>query len=690
MKQDIFYQILPILFCLVLLIIKPFSTVAQIPTDDLILHLPLNGNTNDSSGENNHGTSIGSLIPVMDRFKNETGAYSFNGSDNYISIQSSASLESPVNAISFALWVKITDWHNSFSVFLSKPNGNISQYDFYTDLGGNIYGPNRATCTLSNDKTKLELNKWYFLSLSWNGDTATYYIDGEKVGENTRCVNTLPVNNFPLEIGRDTPGDHEYFYGVMDDLRIYNRALNEEEMQLLYNEGETIPVAPINLSAKTVSNSEIELVWKDQSFNESNFILERTNAATLSKVEIPIQRNTTIYKDTSLNSNTTYEYRVKAINGNDESTFSELTSATTLKEIDLETGLVAYYPFDDTPNDQSGNNRNGQITGNLQSTRDRSGNINSAYSFDGSSYLTIPFDQPFVFKDFTYSVWVQTDFPERGWQTILTTNDNENQYLSTRQSQAAIWGRCGNDNRHGTITSDWHHLVWSVRDDTYFIYIDGVKVGTNSSCNDSVIVQNLYIGAENDGKYPFYGAIDEVQIYNRALNPIEISALYDKGGYEQLDAGLTSFNLEDFSILEEGEHPVQVVIKNFGETPLTNATIHWKVNGVEQDPEPWQGALNSQEADTVSLNHFYFTAGKTYRIEAYVSNPNGQTDNNPLNDSDSLKRIFVNPAKPHYALEFDGEDDYVAINSIAPLLLTSRISHWSFGLEQSQKTDRLF
>ena len=57
---------------------------------------------------------------------------------------------------------------------------------------------------------------------------------------------------------------------------------------------------------------------------------------------------------------------------------------------DLTNGLVAYYPFDGSANDASGNGNNGIAYG-VVPTADRSGNPNSAYHFDGNAFISIPY-----------------------------------------------------------------------------------------------------------------------------------------------------------------------------------------------------------------------------------------------------------------------------------------------------------
>src|ERR1700721_3520704 len=75
---------------------------------------------------------------------------------------------------------------------------------------------------------------------------------------------------------------------------------------------------------------------------------------------------------------------------------------------DLNTGLVAYYPFNGNANDASGNGNNGNVAG-ATLTADRFGNPNSAYSFNGkSNYIRVPnSDSLQLTNDFTLTAWIK-------------------------------------------------------------------------------------------------------------------------------------------------------------------------------------------------------------------------------------------------------------------------------------------
>jgi regulation of enolase protein 1 (concanavalin A-like superfamily) len=93
--------------------------------------------------------------------------------------------------------------------------------------------------------------------------------------------------------------------------------------------GGTVPLAPGNLSANPWSNSQVELVWSDNSTNETGFVIERSTASAGPFAAVTTAAaNTRRFVDSGLTSLTTYWYRVHAVNAAGASTDSNVANAT--------------------------------------------------------------------------------------------------------------------------------------------------------------------------------------------------------------------------------------------------------------------------------------------------------------------------------------------------------------------------
>ena len=123
------------------------------------------------------------------------------------------------------------------------------------------------------------------------------------------------------------------------------RAYNDAGYSSYSNEAEavtaTIPSAPTDLKAETVTASEIKLTWRDRSDNETGFKIERKRGDGRFEEIDTVRANVTSYSDTGLAENTKYTYRVRAYNAAGNSSYSNEASATTGRLPSAPTNLKA-------------------------------------------------------------------------------------------------------------------------------------------------------------------------------------------------------------------------------------------------------------------------------------------------------------------------------------------------------------
>lgn len=200
---------------------------------------PFNGNANDESGNGNHGTVMGAEL-TTDRFGNENSAYYFDGLASYITIPSSSSLESPTSHLSMTAWVNASGMSlvgDSFAPILTKGNSgsNVFMYRFFLYSNGTWFsaGINSWSANVSG-AGGIALDEWLMLSAVFDSTTAYLYLNDSLVHTQLYLTN-ITNNTMPLEIGRDMPGYTEIFYGKIDDVWIWSRALHSSEIDSLYN-----------------------------------------------------------------------------------------------------------------------------------------------------------------------------------------------------------------------------------------------------------------------------------------------------------------------------------------------------------------------------------------------------------------------------------------------------------------------
>ena len=85
---------------------------------------------------------------------------------------------------------------------------------------------------------------------------------------------------------------------------------------------------------------------------------------------------------------------------------------------------------------------------------------------------------------------------------------------------------------------------------------------------------------------------------------------------------------------------IEVVIKNYGNLPLTTLDIIYDINGGTPITFPWVGNLAPGQAATVTLSNISYIASASNTVNISVANPNGNTDQNITNDNVSTS--FIN------------------------------------------------
>ena len=206
---------------------------------------------------------------------------------------------------------------------------------------------------------------------------------------------------------------------------------------------------------------------------------------------------------------------------------------------DLNDGLVAYYPFNGNANDESGNNNNG-IVHSATLTEDKFGTSNSAYKFDGiDDYIEIG-DHPSLdgMSELTISVWIKPYFPSTAeyYQNIIGKGYHEYilRYDGLDENGGTILGYLWHDMALITLNnvpaSEWRHIVFTWYGGTTItrkIYADGMLAKSAGPRPKPDEGGNVYIGCDYKINREFFnGIIDEIRIYNRALNEVEIKKLY--------------------------------------------------------------------------------------------------------------------------------------------------------------------
>ena len=227
---------LKFLFCILLFIGFQNNLNAQFTLkDSLVAHYKFDGNTLDASGNGFNAINNGGLF-VSDRFGNPNSAMEFNGISNYVNTNSTFDFD----------YRTLSLWVNPFNV---QGNGLNEKHVAGQDASSLTYGQlkikfsdgnleGRAGGEASNFVYPITPNNWYNIVYVRDGSTVRYYVGGVLVGNSiSGATASTTVPNPTFFIGKGRYPNNQFFEGVIDDVRIYNRAFSQADVDSVFNEG---------------------------------------------------------------------------------------------------------------------------------------------------------------------------------------------------------------------------------------------------------------------------------------------------------------------------------------------------------------------------------------------------------------------------------------------------------------------
>jgi hypothetical protein len=158
----------------------------------------------------------------------------FDGTDDYVSIPNASSLN-PTAAITVGGWAYLSDPTITYDMLVNKDGngGNPSQYTLrlFNATGTVQFRINGSGSTVTTNP--LNANTWYHIMGVYNGTDVRIYIDGALAGTPSNYSTAMSDNGQNLTIGRRNT-DGYYNRGLLEDVRIYSRALSAPEVTGLY------------------------------------------------------------------------------------------------------------------------------------------------------------------------------------------------------------------------------------------------------------------------------------------------------------------------------------------------------------------------------------------------------------------------------------------------------------------------
>jgi hypothetical protein len=572
------------------------------------------------------------------------GAYHFDGIDDYISIPHSSNVNiGALQEYTINFWVYLYqtgDWY-----IASKGNAQYVNMWFILVSDKSVEFRYRNVGT-SDDLHMLSAGNlpsktgWINVTISYDSSGKyRIYRDGSKVKESIAGRPHISSNSSALELGVRRNHSVSYFRSIiLDEFVIYNRALSEKQISVMYNNYETTGKVRNNIITpqETVVGEKWRLeVTANDNINDGINVLSNEIEIIFPKIDKVTLNNeaTTVYSSDSLKSELhdnisesakyIYNWQVDKSDGN---------GFKSIKVVDI--------PMD-------GGMMGGSVVKNYMNTPDmtlKSGHEplynaiggfdgNGAFEFNGNNWVEIADDPLLKLKTYTISTWIKISEIGR-WQQIITKERFSaegvyNQNYSIHITDAdKIRFRVENDQSSSgsdiveldsdvSIEKDkWYNVVGVFDDenDRILIYINGNLSGTketnitpNYNSNQPVRV-GMSITNSGSMQYHFFGTIDELKIYNIALSAEQIKFMYNN---------YTSTNKDkESSVLPQH----------------TKAGEKWRVTVTPLDNNTFGDSKTSNEV-LVSL----MSSCKAYKEAGYTENgvyeidPDGQGSGEPFN-----------------------------------------------------------
>ncbi len=520
------------------------TTVSNSLNQGLVAYYPFNGNANDESGNGYNGVVQGATL-TADRFGNSNNAYKFDGISNSVTTNFV-----PPNNSTISLWFnpELKQVFNAglFSTYIYTLG--IHSYNFYgwyvsfRDVSQTsilwVFGDGNNADTVKYSGS----NVWHHLVLQSSNNTVSIFIDGQL----KKTMQVATTHAGPIYFG-DSKWDDRYFNGVIDDIRIYNRTLDDTEIQALYHEGgwqnSAITLTSPNGGEKWLAGDTDTIKWTNNGVTNVKLEYTTDNGANWVVIVASTPANTGLYAWTVPNApSTNCQIRIS-----DATNFSIYSiSGTFTLSAQIKNGLVGYWNFDSgTANDVSGNGNNAsEIYGGVSFVPGKLGLAANFGGVDNPGHIKIPNSLSLQFSNSISIVfWMKfnsyngiynshaimaKDHDVRGFRIQAYAPNNE---FNTGFFNGAYYN--SNFGIYSSLPSyqvgEWINVAYVIEGTSGKLYYNGVldtSVNSNQIDFSEANGLDLYFGKYIDSWYPFNGVLDEVRIFNRAISQSGVIELY--------------------------------------------------------------------------------------------------------------------------------------------------------------------
>jgi len=206
-------------------------------TTTLIAHWKMDDNAPttvvvDSSGRGNHGNAR-SHTSALTAPGIINSSLSFNGAGDYIKISKERNLITGRNNFTIAGWYNLNNVSYIQNLIAWKEPFSAVQFAITDGLGNT--GIWAGSKWLMNSPANFTTGTWHHIAWTRNGNIWKAYIDGAQIGTDVIDGYSLNIPTLDYHIGAEATAPSQFLSGLLDDVRIYNKALSLTEVKTIYS-----------------------------------------------------------------------------------------------------------------------------------------------------------------------------------------------------------------------------------------------------------------------------------------------------------------------------------------------------------------------------------------------------------------------------------------------------------------------
>jgi parallel beta-helix repeat protein len=277
---------------------------------NLVAWYRFDGDASDNSGNDLHGREMGDPTYEAGVFGQ---AIRLDGDGDYVDCGLAPEFDI-TDFISFTYWIKVVKFDKGWNTVLSKGDNSWRS----SRAAANNFMEAAVTGTTGDytyGVTPVDDGQWHHVGFVYDGKSNYLYVDGE-VDATERSSGQINVSSYPLWIGDNSQAPGMFWNGLIDEVQIYNRALNQEEIQVIM-QGEEFPYAfnPEPADGAKYVSANVELSWSSGSCAQLHIVYFGDNFDDVNNDPGGILQETTTYTPGPLESNKVYYWRIDEFDG---------------------------------------------------------------------------------------------------------------------------------------------------------------------------------------------------------------------------------------------------------------------------------------------------------------------------------------------------------------------------------------